>query len=58
MKVLDRKMKNVDSTGADLLVTSCPACMIQLGHGVRRQGMKTKVCHISEIVTGSNVNKK
>jgi glycolate oxidase iron-sulfur subunit len=58
MKVLDRKMKNVESTGADLLVTSCPACMIQLSHGVRRHGMKTKVCHISEIVTGSNVNKK
>ncbi|MBT4877639.1 MAG: (Fe-S)-binding protein [Desulfobacula sp.] len=52
MKVLDRKMKNVESTGADLLVTSCPACMIQLSHGVRRHGMKTKVCHISEIVTG------
>lgn len=53
MKVLDRKIKNVESTDADLLVTSCPACMIQLSHGVRRAGLKTKVCHISEIVTGA-----
>jgi len=53
MKVLDRKMKNVASTEADFLVTSCPACMIQLSHGVRRQGLKTKVCHISEILTGA-----
>ncbi|MDA3788594.1 MAG: (Fe-S)-binding protein [Desulfobacula sp.] len=53
MKVLDRKMKNVESTEADFLVTSCPACMIQLSHGVRRAGLKTKVCHISEIVTGA-----
>jgi len=53
MKVLDRKMKNVASTEADFLVTSCPACMIQLSHGVRMHGLKTKVCHISEIVTGA-----
>ena len=53
MKVLDRKMKNVASTGADYLVTSCPACMIQLSHGVRQAGLNTKVCHISEVITGT-----
>ncbi|MBU0968992.1 MAG: (Fe-S)-binding protein [Proteobacteria bacterium] len=53
MRVLDRKMKNVETTGADFLVTSCPACMIQLSHGVRRNKLKIKVCHISEIVTGA-----
>ena len=49
-KVLDRKMNNVQQTGADLLVTSCPACMIQLSYGVRKHGLKVQVCHISEIV--------
>jgi glycolate oxidase iron-sulfur subunit len=49
-KVLDRKMNNVKQTRADLLVTSCPACMIQLSYGVRKHGLKTKVCHISELV--------
>ncbi|MCF8093656.1 MAG: (Fe-S)-binding protein [Desulfotignum sp.] len=49
MTVLDRKMDNVAATGADLLVTSCPACMIQLSHGVRRKQLDTRVCHISEI---------
>lgn len=53
MKVLDRKMENVASVEPDFLVTSCPACMIQLSHGVRRKGLSTRVCHISEIVTGS-----
>jgi glycolate oxidase iron-sulfur subunit len=51
-KVLDRKMENLKKTDADLLVTSCPACMIQLSYGVRRHGLKTKVCHISQVVTG------
>ena len=38
--------------GADLLVTSCPACMIQLSYGIRRHKLKTKVCHISQVVAG------
>jgi glycolate oxidase iron-sulfur subunit len=51
-KVLDRKMENLKKTNADILVTSCPACMIQLSYGVRRHGLKTKVCHISQVVAG------
>ncbi len=53
MSVLDRKMENLASTNADFLVTSCPACMIQLSHGIRRKRLKTRVCHISEMVTGA-----
>jgi glycolate oxidase iron-sulfur subunit len=49
-KVLDRKMENLKKTGAEMLVTSCPACMIQLSYGVRRHGLTTKVCHISQVV--------
>jgi len=51
MAVLDRKIDNVEKTGADLLVTSCPACMVQLGYGVRRRGLPIRVCHISEVVS-------
>jgi glycolate oxidase iron-sulfur subunit len=53
-RVLDRKMENLKKTDADLLVTSCPACMIQLSYGIRRHGLKTKVCHISQVVAGLN----
>ncbi|MEN8244128.1 MAG: (Fe-S)-binding protein [Thermodesulfobacteriota bacterium] len=49
-RVLDRKMDNLKKTGADILVTSCPACVIQLSFGVRRHGLNTRVCHISELV--------
>ena len=45
-------VRQADIRVADLLVTSCPACMIQLSYGVRRHGLKTKVCHISQVVTG------
>jgi glycolate oxidase iron-sulfur subunit len=48
--VLDRKMDNVKKTNADILVTSCPACMIQLSYGVRERGLRTNVRHISEVI--------
>ena len=55
-QVLDRKMENVKKTGADLLVTSCPACIIHLSYGVRKHGLKTRVCHISEVIAGRTAN--
>jgi glycolate oxidase iron-sulfur subunit len=50
MQVLDRKMDNVAATGANLLVTACPACLVQLRYGVRRRGLEVRVCHLSELV--------
>jgi glycolate oxidase iron-sulfur subunit len=49
-KVLDRKIDNVEQTGANLLVTSCPACIIHLSYGVRQRGLPVRVCHISELI--------
>ena len=47
---LFRKVMNLKATGADWIVTSCPACIIQLSYGVRKHGLKTRVCHISEVI--------
>lgn len=49
-QVLDRKISNLKKCGADLLVTSCPACIMHLSYGVRKHGLNTRVCHISELV--------
>jgi len=50
MRILDRKMQNLARTGADLLVTACPSCILQLSHGVRRAGLKVEVRHIGEVL--------
>lgn len=50
MQVLDRKMENLKKTGADTLVTTCPACTIQLSYGVRRHGLNVKVQHLTEVI--------
>lgn len=48
--VLDRKMANVARTGAQTLVTECPACMMHLGYGARKQGLPIKVRHVSQVL--------
>jgi len=50
MQVLDRKMENLKKTAADVLVTTCPACMIQLSYGVRRHGINVQVKHLTEVL--------
>jgi glycolate oxidase iron-sulfur subunit len=48
--VLDRKMGNVEKTGAAVLATECPACMMHLGYGARRKGLPVQVRHVSQIL--------
>ncbi len=50
MQVLDRKMANLKKTAADVLVTTCPACIIQLSYGVRRHGLRVEVKHLTEVL--------
>jgi len=50
MRVLDRKMENLKKTKAEVLVTTCPACIIQLSYGVRRHGLNVAVKHLTEVV--------
>ncbi len=48
--ILERKMRNVEETEADVLVTACPACMTQLALGARRGGLRTTVRHLSHVL--------
>ena len=49
-KVLDRKMENLKKTDADLLVTSCPACMIQISDMLSQAGADIAVRHPVELL--------
>jgi len=48
--VLERKMNNVNKTGADTLVTECPACMMHLSYGARKKGLAVQVRHVSQVL--------
>lgn len=45
MQLLERKMKNVLATGAQMVVTGNPGCAIQLQHGCRQAGGEIEIVH-------------
>jgi glycolate oxidase iron-sulfur subunit len=48
-KIGDRKAADIKSTGADVVVTDCPGCQIQLIDSTTRNGMTQQVRHIMEL---------
>lgn len=51
MKILKRKMENVESTNAEILAVGCPGCRIQLSHGVQKYSDNIKnVMHPLELL--------
>jgi glycolate oxidase iron-sulfur subunit len=56
MQILDRKMDNIIATGADIIATCCPSCMLQLKYGVKRRGLSTPVVHPIELLSQSYNN--
>ncbi|HKN87598.1 MAG TPA: FAD-binding and (Fe-S)-binding domain-containing protein, partial [Nitrospiraceae bacterium] len=49
-KIFDRKRRAIEDSGADVVATSCPACLIQLKNGVRG---KVTVKHVAELMSES-----
>jgi len=44
-KVLNRKLDNVEKTGADIVASGCPGCRMQLRAGFRRRGGAVRTAH-------------
>jgi Fe-S oxidoreductase len=49
-ELLKKKLDAVEETGAELLVTDCPGCVLQLKGGMDKRGAKVEVKHIAEVV--------
>jgi glycolate oxidase iron-sulfur subunit len=50
MAILQRKMENVNSTGAGIIATANPGCMLELEAGVKLHGRGQRVAHVVEIL--------
>jgi len=48
--LLEKKMRSVNSTRADRIVTANPGCMLQLRAGVERHGHGQRVSHVIEVL--------
>ncbi len=49
-KIADKKVAGIGATGADIVVTDCPGCEIQLIDNTIRCGQDVKVMHIMELL--------
>jgi glycolate oxidase iron-sulfur subunit len=49
----DRKARNITSTGAQLLVTANPGCLMQVASALRRQGTGIAMAHTIEVLDAS-----
>jgi glycolate oxidase iron-sulfur subunit len=49
----DRKAANVLATGADLLITANPGCLMQVDSALRRQGRSIALAHTVEVLDAS-----
>ena len=50
MEVLAKKMENINATGAGVIATANPGCMLQLAAGVRLHGRSQRVVHVVELL--------
>jgi glycolate oxidase iron-sulfur subunit len=49
----DRKARNVVATGAELLVTANPGCLLQVTDALRRAGTSIATAHTVEVLDAS-----
>jgi glycolate oxidase iron-sulfur subunit len=49
-RLLERKIRNLQTTGAEAVVTSNPGCMIQIAQGLKIRGSAMRVLHLVELL--------
>ncbi|MBC16496.1 MAG: (Fe-S)-binding protein [Desulfovibrio sp.] len=49
-ELLNKKLGNVEETGASVLLTDCPGCIMQLRGGLKKRGSKIQVRHVAEVL--------
>ena len=48
--MLEKKIQNIQATGADVVAVDCPGCMMQIRGGLNARGIDIKVKHTAEIL--------
>ena len=49
-KINDEKIRQIEDTGADCVVTGCPGCLLHLKDGIARNGGRQQVVHTVELL--------
>jgi glycolate oxidase iron-sulfur subunit len=57
MEINAKKTAAIKSSGAQVVVTGCPGCMLQLSDGLQKAGSRVRVQHTLEILA-RNISKR
>lgn len=49
-KVAERKIGSILDSGADIVTSACPSCIMQLGHSLRKNNINAEAKHVIELV--------
>lgn len=52
-KITGQKADNIVNTGAEIVATSCPACMLKINSGLRLKGSKVEVKHVADLLASA-----
>lgn len=52
--IMDKKLDNIENSGAEVLAGGDVSCLIHLEGGLRRRGSSIEVRHIAELLTGES----
>lgn len=50
MEIARKKAENIRNSGAQIVATACPGCMVHLRDGLHRFGVDVKVAHVVELL--------
>jgi L-lactate dehydrogenase complex protein LldE len=48
--ILERKLDNIETTGADTVVGTDVSCLMHIAGGLHRRGSKVQVKHLAEVL--------
>jgi L-lactate dehydrogenase complex protein LldE len=48
--ILDKKLANIEATGADCVVACDAGCLMQIGGGLSRRGSRVRAVHLAELL--------
>lgn len=48
--ILEKKQINIEKSGAQIVVSECPTCLVQLNKAAAQSGGKFKAMHISQVI--------
>ncbi len=50
IKIAERKAENIKKSGADVVATACPGCIVQLKDALHHHDVRAKVVHVVELL--------